>query len=397
MMWVGAMRIMASSGFESKPPIAIIGGGLGGLVLARTLQMRGMEAVVYEMEASRDARSQGGSLDLHPESGQRALLEAGLKAEFQGIVRPQGEDLRIVDKHGTVHWEEITSATQLPQRPEVDRQALRSMLLDSLLPGTLVWGHKLTAIASMSHGAPYQLTFAGQPPVQAAIVVGADGAWSKVRSFLTDVTPEYTGVSFVEVVISDAASRHPNIAEMVGQGSFFALADKKGLIAQCAGDGSIRTYAVMCTPEHWHQNFRTQYDSPAKARKAVLEIFVDWDSGLSDLVRYCDDTLVARPIYTLPLHQWQRKPRLTLLGDAAHLMSPFAGEGANMAMLDALELASHIEAQQDVDIAIDRFEVAMFERASIAGQDSAQGLEVCIAPDGAERFARLMAERMGGV
>ena len=86
----------------SSRSIAIVGAGLSGLVLARVLQMHGIESTLYEAEASADARGQGGFLDMHEESGQHALREAGLYEQFRRLTQPQGETLRVLDKAGTV-------------------------------------------------------------------------------------------------------------------------------------------------------------------------------------------------------------------------------------------------------------------------------------------------------
>jgi 2-polyprenyl-6-methoxyphenol hydroxylase-like FAD-dependent oxidoreductase len=125
--------------------IAIIGGGLGGLTLARVLHRQGIGAVVHEREASRTARSQGGMLDLHPESGQRALAAAGLTAEFRSEARPEGEEHRIVDPAGLMLVHHKPQPGSFSGRPEIDRRALRDLLLDSLPAGTVAWGQRLSA------------------------------------------------------------------------------------------------------------------------------------------------------------------------------------------------------------------------------------------------------------
>lgn len=87
---------------NAKFPVTIIGGGPGGLTLARILQKRGYEVTVYERENSASSRGQGGTLDLHAESGQEALKEAGLIDKFWEHARPEGQDTRILDKTGKV-------------------------------------------------------------------------------------------------------------------------------------------------------------------------------------------------------------------------------------------------------------------------------------------------------
>ncbi|WP_370963611.1 FAD-dependent oxidoreductase [Amycolatopsis sp. cg9] len=349
------------------PEIAIAGGGLGGLTLARVLHTRGIAATVYELDATPVSRDQGGTLDLHEESGLRALAEAGLLDGFRAIAREEGEALRILDRDGVVRFEETAEASG-GTRPEVDRGALKRLLAESLPAGVVRWGAKVTAVS------PGKLTLGTGEVVEAGLVVGADGAWSKVRPLLSDAVPAYSGLSFVEARLSDVDERHPAVAELVGSGSMFALAAGKGLIAQRTGGGWIRVYAAVETGD------------PAAAadlaeRDRLLDVFADFDAGLRALVAEADAGLIPRPIHALPVgHRWARVPGVTLLGDAAHVMSPFAGEGANLAMLDAAELALALADHDDVESALSAYEAAMFPRAESAARDSADNLEACFAP-----------------
>ncbi|VVJ25159.1 Kynurenine 3-monooxygenase (EC [Amycolatopsis camponoti] len=348
--------------------IAVVGGGLGGLTLARVLHTRGIDATVYELDASPAARDQGGTLDLHEESGLRALAEAGLLDRFRAVAREEGEALRILDRHGVVRFEE-TAEESGGTRPEVDRGALKRILVESLPSGVIRWGTKVTAVSAG------RLVLRTGEVVEADLVVGADGAWSKVRPLLSAAVPVYSGLSFVEAHLSDVDERNPAAAALVGQGSMFALAGGKGLIAQRTGGGRIRVYAAVRT------------EDPAEAadladRERLLDVFAGFDAGLRALLEESDDPLIPRPIHALPVgHRWDRLPGVTLLGDAAHVMSPFAGEGANLAMLDATELALALAAHDDVESALSAYETALFPRAEEAARDSADNLEACFRPD----------------
>jgi len=369
--------------------IVIIGAGLGGLTFARILQKNGLDAVIFERDVSRDARNQGGTLDMHIEAGQRALKDAGLAAEFRAIARPEGQGMRIVDKTGAFLWDEVADDESF-DRPEVDRGALRDLLIDSLEPGRIRWGHKLVHIEPAERGC-HILQFENGTSVKAGVLVGADGAWSRVRPLVSDAKPLYTGVSFIEIGVPNVESDYPELAELVGHGSLMALSDDKGLMAQKNGDGRLRVYVAFRKPEDWLATSGIPFDQPAEARAALLKHFADWSHELTELIRACDDSFVPRPINMLPIGlSWPSQPGVTLIGDSAHLMSPFAGAGANLAMLDAAEFAEELLASRDPAFAIKTYEEKMFARARDAAEESARNLEICIAPDGAERLAKQM-------
>lgn len=367
--------------------ITIVGAGLGGLTLARVLHVNGIDATVYELDGSPTARDQGGTLDMHEESGQRALREAGLFDQFRAVARDEGEALRLLDGKGVVYLDD--SPPESGGRPEVDRSELKRILVESLPAGTVRWGAKVTGVT------PSAITLADGETVEADLIVGADGAWSRVRPLLSDARPVYSGLSFVETHLSDVDLQHPDVAAFVGPGSMFAFAAGKGLMAQRNGDGRIRVYAaILADDENWVSTELVDPADPIRTRLRLLDVFEDFAEPLRNLIARSDDVFVPRAIHALPVgHRWSRVPGVTLLGDAAHLMSPFAGEGANLAMLDGAELALSLAAQDDVETALAAYEAAMFPRAEVAAFASATNLVECFQSDGPRRFIARMAVR----
>ncbi|MGW8728657.1 FAD-dependent oxidoreductase [Streptomyces sp. NPDC055808] len=353
-------------------PIAVIGGGLGGLTLARVLHVHGIRAAVFDLDASPDARTQGGMLDIHEESGQEALRAARLHDEFLAKVHPGGQSMRVLDKHARVLREEPDDGTG--GRPEIDRGDLRALLLDSLPPGTVRWGAKVTAARPAGAGV-HEVTLADGGMFTADVLIGADGAWSRVRPLLSGATPAYTGISFVELDLLDAEARHPEAARLIGGGMFFALGDHKGFLGHRETDGSLHIYTALRADEDWLSTI--DFGDTATAKKALLAHFGDWAPALRQLVTDADGPLTARPIHALPIgHRWERVPGVTLLGDAAHLISPFAGEGANLAMKDGSDLGLALARYAgDTEAALAAYEEALFPRSEATARDSAEGLE----------------------
>ncbi|NUQ98131.1 MAG: FAD-dependent monooxygenase [Streptomyces sp.] len=345
-----------------RTPVTIIGAGLGGLTLARVLHVHGIPATVYEAEASPSARAQGGMLDIHDYNGQLALQAAGLMDEFRAIVLEGREAMRVLDPDGTVLLDKEDDGNG--GRPEAMRGELRQMLIDSLPAGTIRWGHKVSSTRALGDSR-HEITFADGTTLVTSLLVGADGAWSRVRPLLSDATPTYTGTSFVETYLYEAGTRHPAAAKAVGGGMMIAPSPGRDIFAHRESGDTLHMYVSLSKPLDWFAAI--DFTDAAAATARIAAEFEGWAPELTGLITDSDTAPVLRSVYALPTgHRWDRVPGVTLLGDAAHLQAP-NGEGANLAMLDGAELGKAIAAHpDDTEAALAEYEQAMFPRSAEA-------------------------------
>jgi 2-polyprenyl-6-methoxyphenol hydroxylase-like FAD-dependent oxidoreductase len=375
-------------------PIKIVGAGLGGLVLARVLHVNGIPATVYEAEPSAETRTQGGQLDIHEDDGQLALEAAGLTAEFRAIIHEGGQAARALDQHGAVLLDEPDDGTG--GRPEVLRGDLRKILLDSLPDGTVQWGRKVSDVRSLGDGR-HELSFADGSTDTARVLVGADGAWSRIRPLLSGAEPEYVGTTFVETYLLDADERHPAAAEAVGSGALYALAPGQGIFAHREAGNVLHAYIALTRSTEWITGIDFTDTTAATAR--IVAEFEGWAPELTALITDGDTAPFPRMLYTLPqAHRWDRVPGVTLLGDAAHLMPP-SGDGANLAMLDGAELGKALAAHPgDVEAALERYESAMYPRSESIAAEAHQMQQLLLgdrAPHGLVDFFTGATDQLG--
>ncbi|MFE4550762.1 FAD-dependent oxidoreductase [Streptomyces sp. NPDC056785] len=363
----------------ARARISIIGAGPGGLTCARILQQHGMAVTVHDRDTGPDARNQGGTLDLHADNGQIALRAAGLLDEFFELARPEGQEMRRMDPAGTVTSHQIPGPDEL-FKPEIDRGQLRDLLLGSLRPGTVRWGSAFERVGGPAEG-PRQLHFADGTTVETDLVIGADGAFSRVRPAVSPAVPEPTGISFLEAWFSDAENRHPDIAELVGQGGAHAADGERGMFAQRNGNNHIRVYLIQRVPVDWLGASGLTADDTDGIRALLLERYAHWSPRMRRMITDNEGVYVDRPILALPVpHAWEHDPSVTLLGDAAHLMPPL-GVGVNLAMLDAAELALALADSTTVDDALRTYEKTMLPRSIETARVLEGGAEHLLATD----------------
>ncbi|MFE1174926.1 FAD-dependent oxidoreductase [Streptomyces sp. NPDC058773] len=382
--------------------IAVIGAGPGGLTCARVLQRNGVPVTVFAHEEPTATDPQGGTLELRLTTARTALTAAGLYEEFTAVARPAGRKLRLLDHTGTVLLQDTPDApapegtvpdasAATPDRTAIDRPALRRLLLDSLTPGTVHWGSYLRTLHPLGDGR-HRAEFDDGHSETFDLVIGADGAWSRVRPMLSDDTPHYSGVTFVETAIEDADRRLPHLADLVGDGGVLALSAGKGLLARRYGRDRLQVYAGFRGSQDWALEAGVTVADAGAVRALLLDAFAGWDERLRALLRENDGGFASRPLFALPVpHTWAHTPGLTLLGDAAHLMPPLFGGGAGLAMLDGGELARVLAGGGDPDAAVRAYEAAMLPRAARAAEYAAHALVRAFAPDapdGALRFLR---------
>ncbi|HSA53833.1 MAG TPA: NAD(P)/FAD-dependent oxidoreductase [Yinghuangia sp.] len=372
--------------------IAVVGGGPAGLAFARVMHRHDCPVAVLERDSSPDARPPGGTLDLHQGLGQLALDKAGLSAEFEALSRPEGQAMRILDTDGTVlrDWQPRPGDRA---NPEIDRGQLRDLLLGPL---EVQWGRSVTEVVPGTADGVL-VHFADGRRETFDLVVGADGAWSRVRPAASSATPHYTGVTMVETSLDDVDNRHPHLARLIGDGSVAVYGMNRALVAQRNSGGHVKVYAQFRAPLDWHTDLDRHMGLSGRAaldladaeavRSSLLDLFDGWAAPVLDLLRH-GTAFVHRPLHALPVsHTWAHVPGVTLLGDAAHLMPPL-GAGANLAMLEGAELAETIAAgPEDLDEAVRAFEEKMWARASRWAAMTTAGLERLVSSDPTQALA----------
>ncbi|KND86541.1 Tetracycline resistance protein from transposon [Tolypocladium ophioglossoides CBS 100239] len=404
----------------SPPRIAIVGGGPAGLTVGLLLHRRGIPFPIFELRqkpTDEELAKPSGMLDLHEESGLAALRECGLYDQFLQLTGDCAETQKVSDKDGNILY---TDEGELSERPEISRHALTRLLSSHLPAEAIKWGHKLLSAASSTtpRGTETELDFGPHGKQAFDLVVGADGAWSKVRSLLTDVKPHYSGTQSITATVRQATAKYPRLAAFVGRGTFSALGLRHGVMTQRGPQDSVRVCVFLTTAD---ECFAVSSGLAGRTAAAAKDRLLDddallgrWGPPVKELVTVaCDEesadnpgaAVDIKPLYTLPIGtSWEHKAGATLIGDAAHLMCPWAGEGVNLAMWDSLLLAHAITeareaAGQDaasfqsaLDPLMKEFEVDMAARAKEKAEETYSNGQMLFGEDGAKAFTQFFLE-----
>lgn len=342
--------------------IAIIGAGPVGLTMAKLLQQKRIEVTVYERDKNPFTRISGGTLDLHKGSGQDALKEAGLLENYYAMAKSMGRT--FADELGNVLFSKKPTAEEQLENPEINRNDLRTLLLDSLTNNTVVWNKKFTDFKT--HDGQWILHFEDSVTAVADVVIGANGGLSKVRKYITNAEIEYTGTLIIQGEILQPETNCATFYQLCND-TILMTASKGNLLVTNPKNGGVLSYNVIFkTPQETELNVQNT-DSISTF---LLNRFSDWGESYNQLFR-ATNSFVLWPTRKISLkNPWKtnRPLPITLIGDVAHIMPPFAGKGVNTGLKDALILSENLTNGEfkSIEDAIGDYEQKMFVYATDA-------------------------------
>ena len=378
---------------ENYPHVAIIGSGIGGVALAVACLHRGIPFTLYERDSGFDTRAQGYGLTL--QQATRAIEGLGIFSLAEGVISTRHvvhtTTGKVVGEWGMRKWMH-SGDKNAPKRTNVHiaRQSLRLALLEQLGDDAVQWQHQLVDFKECEDGVDLSFHVKGEiKHAKADLVVGADGIRSVVRRLLIgeETTPLYYLGCIVILGICPLSALDGIDSELLDSATVFQTANgnERIYIMPYASD-SVMWQLSFPMPEN---EAKALSEQGAQALKDEACRRTQWHAPVPQILAATMADLVSGyPVYDRALlssEMLAKGTQVTLIGDAAHPMSPFKGQGANQALLDALALARGISIGcrplskwREVGLresVLTEFESEMLERSAIKVKDSADAAQ----------------------